>query len=96
MCGRPASGSLLENQESGFHAVVGDPVPHDAGLAAGDGVLEVDHLSGVQERVGVLGAKSAVTVVDQAAGDFLARRILEGQPQRALTAMTAFGTAFGG
>jgi len=96
MCGRPDKGALLEDQEPGFHAVVGDPVPHHAGFAAGDGVLEVDHLSGVQERIGVLGAKSAETVVHQPSGDFLARRILEGQPQRALTAMTAFGTAFGG
>jgi|SRR5579864_5589363 len=41
------SAALLDNQKSGFHAIVGDAVPHDASFAYRDDVLELNHLSGV-------------------------------------------------
>jgi len=71
------AGILLEDQKTGFHAVVGDAIPHHARSAAGDGVAEVHHLAGVQLPIGVDGPESAVAVVQQMAGDFPARGIVE-------------------
>jgi hypothetical protein len=93
---RAAEEALLNHKESGFHAVVGDAIPHDARFPAGDGVLERDHLAGVQRGIFVNGAKSALAVIQQAADDFLRRGIVERKCKGTLASVTAFGPAIGG
>jgi len=70
---------LLDDQEAGLDTLVGDAVPHHARLAGVDGMPELDHLAGVQGRVVMHSSKAALAVVEQAAADFLVRRIAEGQ-----------------
>ena len=69
--------ALGNDQKSCFHAIIGDAIPHHARFAAGDGVLEGHHLSGVQRGVSVHGAETALAVIDQASHDLLRRRIVE-------------------
>jgi hypothetical protein len=88
--------ALLNNEEASLDAIIGDAVPHDARFAACDGVLEGDHLAGVEGGVPVDGAESALAVVQQVANDLLRGGIVEGQFQRSLAAIPAFGPALGG
>ena len=79
---RPRS-SLFDDQETGFDAIVRDPVPHHARVAHCDGVLELDLLPGVQRSISMHGAESALAVIQQPAVDFLRRGIVEGEFERA-------------
>ena len=87
---------LLNYQEPGFDAVIGDAVPHHPGFTPGDGVLERDHLAGVERGILVYGAESALAVIQQAANDFLRRGIVKRKCEGTLAAITAFGAAIGG
>jgi len=68
---------LRDNKEAGFHAIVGDAIPHDPCFATRNGVLESDHLASVQRGIGVNGAKSILAVIQEMPDDFLRRRIVE-------------------
>ena len=72
---------LLDDKKPCFYAIVRDPIPHHSGLAAGDHVFEIHYLAGVQRGISVDGAKAAFAVIQQAAGDFLAGGIIEGELQ---------------
>lgn len=89
-------GALLDYEEAGLHAIVGDAVPHHARLAPGNGMLESDYLTGVQRGILMHGTESAFAVIQQAANDFLRRGIVERKFERPLAAITAFGPAIGG
>jgi hypothetical protein len=87
---------LCDYQESGFNAIVGDSIPHHARLSDGDGVLKLDHLAAVQSGVGVHRSETALAVVQQAADDFLARRIVEEQFELAAAMVAALGASICG
>ena len=88
--------TLRNNEESGLYAVVGDAVPHHTGFPARDGMLERDHLTGVQRRIFVNGAKSALAVIEQAAHDLLRRGVVKRECQGSLPAVAAFGPSING
>ncbi len=95
--GAGVSGARLADYEkAGLNFIARDAVPHDAGLAHRHGVLEIDHLSGVQRHIGVDGAESASAVIHQLSSDLLRRRILEGELERASARVASFGAAIGG
>ena len=75
---RTSAAKLFDDQEASLDGLVGDAVPHHAGLAGVDGMAELDHLAGVQGRIVMDGAKSVLTVIEQAAVDLLMRGIAEG------------------
>ena len=81
---------LLDHQESGLDAVIGDAVPHHARPPDGDGMLELHFLAGVQRSVGMFGAETAGAVIQQLAIDFLRRWIVKRQLQRAMSGMATF------
>ena len=87
---------LLDDQEAGFDALVGNAVPHHAGLPGIEGMAELDHLAGVEGGIVVEGAEAVVAVVDQASADFLVRGIVEGELERSLAAVALFNAAVGG
>jgi hypothetical protein len=87
---------LLNNQESALHLVIGDAIPHHTRFPSSNGMLERDHLPGVQRRILMHGAKSALAVVQQAADDFLRRGIVERKSEGTLAAITALCSAIGG
>ena len=84
-------GAYSNHEKSGFHAIIGDAVPHHSRLASSNGMLERDHLAGVQRGIRVNGAESALAVIQQAANDFLRRGIVERKLERTLAAVTALG-----
>ena len=84
---------LLDHQESGLDAVIGDAVPHHARPPHGDGVLELHFLAGVQRSVGMFGAETAGAVIQQFAIDFLRGWIVKGKLQCAVAGMALFRAA---
>jgi hypothetical protein len=83
-------------EKSGLHAIVRYTIPHDARFTAGNGMLEGDHLTGVQCGVSMNGAKSVFAIVHQAAHDFLWRRIIEREGERAFPLVAVLGAAIVG
>jgi hypothetical protein len=60
-----ASLADLQKQEAGLDVRLEDAVPHDARGAAREGMLEFDHLAGMQAAMIVRGAEAAPAVVYQ-------------------------------
>jgi hypothetical protein len=68
---------LFDDEESAFHPIIRDAVPHYTRLADCDHVLKIHYLSRWERRIRMRCAETAFAVIQQSAGDFLMRRIVE-------------------
>jgi|SRR5579884_1224473 len=83
----------LHDEEAAFHAGVIDAVPDHAGVTRGAGMMEADHLPGMQVAKIMRGAESAMADVEQLAGEFRPRRIDDVDDHAAARRATRFGSA---
>ena len=85
--------SLFDYQETAFDSIIRNPVPHYPRLAHGNDMLKIHNLSGRQRCIRMRSAEAAVAHIQQSAGNFLTRGIVERKFQVAVGRMTMLGTA---
>ena len=87
---------LFDDEESALDAIIRDAVPHYPRLADRDHVLKIHNLPGRERCIRMRCAETALAVVQQSAGDFLMRWIVERKFQMAVNRMAKLGTAISG
>ena len=70
-------GAFFHYQEARLNTFSGDPVPHHAGLAGSEQMAKLHELAGVERVKLVIGSKSALAIVHQAAFDSSGDGIVE-------------------